>query len=293
MTIGIYAVCTRIAIVYKMKKLSFYLFLLTIGLFANASNVFYIRTAYNSSKDIILTNYINGNQLLSFKEAFVGDNTLADSELMTSPYLVSSHTDSTAPLLHADTYWHIFGQHGCPMPRFANEVGMTSADLGAEWKDQLDRHYHVGHVNEDWIYLVPIMYQDAKGHWVRDWKNTRFSKEITSLTYVSGGVFTDNILSITNYDQAQLRPVMSCKSRKWVADGQEITEPGTYYCNDFKVSETAVGYDPATIALTDWFSAPGNNVELKDALPMAEFTFDYNYKGAQCCVNTTSWAKIL
>ena len=52
-----------------------------------SSTVFYIRTAYNSSKDIILTNYINGNQLLSFKEAFVGDNTLADSELMTSPYL--------------------------------------------------------------------------------------------------------------------------------------------------------------------------------------------------------------
>ena len=116
------------------------------------TTVFYIRTAYNSSKDIILTNYINGNQLLSFKETFVGDNTLSDSELMTTPYLVSNHTDSTAPLLHADTYWHIFGQHGCPMPRFANEVGMTSADVGAEWKDQLDRHYHVGHVNADWVY---------------------------------------------------------------------------------------------------------------------------------------------
>ena len=251
------------------------------------STVFYIRTVYNSSKDIILTNYINGNQLLSFKEAFVGDNTLSDSELMTSPYLVSSHTDSTAPLLHADTYWHIFGQHGCPMPRFANEVGMTYADVGAEWKDQLDRHYHVGHVNADWIYLVPMMYQDAKGHWVRDWENTTFSNPITSLTHVSGGSYTAPIPLISNYGQVQLRPVMSCNSRKWIADGKEITKPGTYYCNDFKVTEAAVGYDPATISLTDWFSAPGNNVELKDAQPMAEFTFDYNYKGAQCCVNTT------
>ena len=251
------------------------------------TTVFYIRTAYNSSKDIILTNYINGNQLLSFKETFVGDNTLSDSELMTTPYLVSNHTDSTAPLLHADTYWHIFGQHGCPMPRFANEVGMTSADVGAEWKDQLDRHYHVGHVNADWVYLVPIMYQDAKGHWVRDWENTTFSNAITNLTHVSNGQYTQPISSISNYGQVQLRPVMSCNSRKWFADGKEITEPGIYYCNNLKVSEVAVGYDPATIALTDWFSGPGNNVELKDAQPMAEFTFDYNYKGAQCCVNTT------
>ncbi len=311
-----------------LKRLFLLSLLLTIGLFANASNpriavdgyndtqdshllmkvvvrkldreisgaiitnddrstVFYIRTAYNSSKDIILTNYINGNQLLSFRDAFVGDNTLSDSELVTSSYLISSHTDSTAPLLHADTYWHIFGQHGCPMPRFSNEVGMTSADVGAEWKDQLDRHYHVGHVDADWIYLVPIMYQDAKGHWVRDWENTIYSDAIINLTHVSGGQYSQSIPSISKYGQVQLRPVMNCKSRKWIADGKEITEPGTYYCNNFKVSETAIGYDPATIALTDWFSGPGNNVELKNALPMAEFTFDYNYKGAQCSVNTT------
>ena len=249
------------------------------------TTVFYIRTTYNSSKDIIITHYINGNQLISFKEAFVGDKTLSDDKLMTSTYLVSSHIDSTAPLMHADTYWHIFGQHGCPMPRFANHVGMTSADVGSEWIDQLSRRYNVGFVNDDWIYLVPIMYQDTKGHWVRDWKNSVFSAAITSLTHVSGGSYTTEITSISNYGQVQLRPVMSCNTRKWSIDGIEITEPGTYYCNEFKVSEAATGYDPATI--TDWFGANGNNVDLTGAQPMAEFTFEYSYKGAQCCVNTS------
>ena len=75
----------------------------TIFTNSDQTTSFYIRTAYNSSKDIILTNYINGNQILSFKEAFVGDNTLSDGELMTSTYLVSRHTDSTAPLMHAET----------------------------------------------------------------------------------------------------------------------------------------------------------------------------------------------
>ena len=249
------------------------------------TTVFYIRTAYNSSKDIILTNYINGNQILSFKEAFVGDKNLSDEELMANTFLVSRHTDSTAPLLYADTYWHIYGQHGCPMPRIENYVGMTSVDVGAEWKDQLDRHYKIGYVDEDCIYLVPVVYQDSKGHCVRDWKNSVYSDIITDLIHISGGVCTTTISSIENYGQVQLRPVMSCNTRKWFADGKEIIEPGTYYCNEFKVSETAIGYDPATI--TNWFGGVGKNVDLTGSLPMAEFTFDYNYKGAQCCVNTT------
>lgn len=249
------------------------------------TTAFYIRTAYNSAKDIILTHYINGNQILSFKETFIGDKALSDEELMTNANLVSYHSDSTAPLFYAHTYWHIFGQHGCPMPFFTNEVGMTSADIGSEWIDQLNRHYKIGFVTSSRIYLIPVMYQDDKGHWVRDWKNTVFSPAIESLTHVSGGSYTTAINTISGYGQSQLRPVMNYKDRKWLADGKEITEPGIYYCDEFSVSETAIGFDPVTIH--NWFGGVGNNVDLTDALPMAEFTFDYNYMGAQCCVNTT------
>lgn len=246
--------------------------------------VYYIRTKYNDTKDIILSHYINGNQLLSFKDTYIGDKRLDDDTLMTSDYLVSHHIDSTAPLLHADTYWHIFGQHGCPMPTFTNNSYMTSDDVGAEWKDQLNRHYHVGYVTNSNIYLVPVMYIDSDGHWTRDWKS-RLSDAITSLTHVSGGVYTDDIQSISGYGDVQLRPVMNYKERRWFADDVEIVAPGTYYCNDFNVSESAIGYDPATI--TNWFGGPGHNVDLTGAQVMAEFTFSYNYKGAQCCVNTT------
>lgn len=244
----------------------------------------YIRTRYNEEKDIIVSNYLNGNQLISFDSTWIGSNSLTDDELMTDSNKIGSFTDSTSPLFHVDEYWHIFAQHGCPMP-FFNNSGLTSDDVGAEWKDQLERHYKIGLVKDSKVYLIPVMYQDSKGHWVRDWKNTVFSPAITSLTHVSGGVHTAPIAQVSGYSQVQLRPVMINKNRKWYADGGEITEPGTYYCNELNISETAIGYDPATI--TDWFGAAGNNVNLSGALPMAEFTFSYNYKGAQCCVNTT------
>lgn len=253
----------------------------------DTTTVFYIRTKYNANKDIIITHYINGNELLSFLEAYVGPNALSDAQLMTSTYLVSSHSDSTAPFLHARTYWHIYAQHGCPMPRFNNTTSLTSDDEGSEWKDQLDRHFKIGLVTTNYVYLVPIMYQDANGHWVRDWRNVvdDASRPVTSLTHVSGATHTAAINTINDFTQVQVRPVMESVGRKWVADSREITEPGTYYCDEFKVSESAIGYDPATI--TKWFDNVGDNVDLTGASPLAEFTFSYNYKGAQCCVNTT------
>lgn len=247
---------------------------------------FYVRSKYNSEKDIIVDYYTNNNNLISPKCAYVGINSLEDDEIRTIDNRVSYHDDSTGPIRTFVQYWHLFAQHGYPVPTIANNSGMTSADIDAEWKDQLDRHYHIGKVTDSTIWLLPVIYQDADGHYTRDWHSKRTSTAIETLSYVSGGGsghVTEQI-TVSSYSETQLCPIVKSEDRCFVIDGTEINNPGTYYCNLFSVNESQKGYDPATVTI--WF---GNNekVDLTGALPMVEFTWSYNFVGVNCCVNTT------
>ena len=246
---------------------------------SNDSNLFYIRSTYNSKKDIILLYYTNGNGLVSPKASYIGENTLNDSELMTGSYLVSSHSDSTAPFFNSSIYWHLFAQHGYVIPIINNTVNMTEGDVGAIWKDQLDRQYTIGKVTESYIYLLPVFTNTNEGEADRGWKTPNDTKP-SHLTHVSGGTYTTEF-DCTYYSITQLRPIMKSYNRKMLADGTEITKEGDYYCNEFKVSESQIGYDPATI--DTWFPSP----VLDGAQEMARFTWSYNFKGANCSVNTT------
>lgn len=239
---------------------------------------FTIRTKYNSEKDILIRYFINGNKLISPYSASVGPNTATDSELINT-YTVSSHGDSSAPLFRPDDYWALFAQHGYVIPYISNTVSMTSSDVGAEWKDQLNRHYTIGKVDSSNIYLLPVIYKDANNHDRRDWSGPNTSEAITSLQHVSGGTYTSDI-TVSGYDAVQLYPMMEHYGRKFYADGMEITSPGEYSCNSFSVSESQIGYDPATIQ--NWWP-----INLADASEMTRFTWSYNFYGAQCCVNTT------
>ena len=249
------------------------------------STPYYIRAAYNKKKDIIITHYINGNGLVSFYAAYIGNREESDDEIIKNG-LVSKHSDSTGPLRAYTQYWHLFAQHGYPVPYFENSIGMTSDDIGAEWIDQLERHYKIGKVTDSYIWLLPVIYQDANGHYIRDWYSTITCPTITMLSYVEGGgsnVSTQNIV-VSSISQEQLRPIMEVRNRSLLIDGNEITEPGTYYCNEFQVDETEIGYDPATIS--DWFGGRNGKPDLTGAEPHAEFTCSYRYKGAQCSVYT-------
>lgn len=251
----------------------------------NNANAFYVRARYNDTKDILLLYYINGNSLLSPKAAYVGLNTLSDAELMASTNVVSNHSDSTAPLFQSSLYWHLFAQHGYVIPVIPNTVNMTTADIGALWKDQLDREYNIGNVVGSNIYLLPVITRGAEGEDTRGWK-TPNSTPISTLTHVSGGVVTEQI-NVASQSTTQLRPIMKHDGRKYYIDGKEITDAGDYEGDEFNVSESQTGYDPATV--TTWFPTPGiiGSPDLTGALEMARFTWSYNFKGAQCCVNTT------
>lgn len=251
----------------------------------NGANAFYVRAKYNDTKDILLQYYINGNTLLSPRAAYVGLNTLSDTDLMTSANLVSNHSDSTAPLFQSSLYWHLYAQHGYVIPVVPNTVGLTTADIGALWKDQLDRQYNIGNVVDSSIYLLPVITRGSEGNDTRGWK-TPSGPAITALTHVSGGTVTTPI-TVVSQSATQLRPIMKHENRKFYIDGRELTEPGDYEGDDFTVSESQIGYDPASIET--WFPTPGaiGTPDLTGAVEMARFTWSYNFRGAQCCVNTT------
>lgn len=248
-------------------------------------NAFYVRAKYNDTKDILLLYYINLNTLLSPKTAYIGANTLSDADLMASANIVSNHSDSTAPLFQSSLYWHLYAQHGYVIPVVPNTVGLTTADIGALWKDQLDRQYNIGNVVGSSIYLLPVITRGTEGNDTRGWK-TPNNPVITALTHVSGGTVTTPI-TVASQSTTQLCPIMKHENRKFYIDGRELTEPGDYEGNDFTVSESQTGYDPASIQT--WFPTPGviGTPDLTGAVEMARFTWSYNFRGAQCCVNTT------
>lgn len=248
-------------------------------------NAFYVRAKYNDTKDILLLYYINLNTLLSPKTAYIGANTLSDADLMASANIVSDHLDSTAPLFQSSLYWHLYAQHGYVIPVVPNTVGLTTADIGALWKDQLDRQYNIGNVVGSSIYLLPVITRGTEGNDTRGWK-TPNNPVITALTHVSGGTVTTPI-TVASQSTTQLRPIMKHENRKFYIDGRELTEPGDYEGDDFTVSESQTGYDPASIET--WFPTPGaiGMPDLTGAVEMARFTWSYNFRGAQCCVNTT------
>lgn len=248
-------------------------------------NAFYVRAKYNDTKDILLLYYINLNTLLSPKTAYIGANTLSDADLMASANIVSNHSDSTAPLFQSSLYWHLYAQHGYVIPVVPNTVGLTTADIGALWKDQLDHQYNIGNVVGSSIYLLPVITRGTEGNDTRGWK-TPNNPVITALTHVSGGTVTTPI-TVASQSTTQLRPIMKHENRKFYIDGRELTEPGDYEGDDFTVSESQTGYDPASIET--WFPTPGEigMPDLTGAVEMARFTWSYNFRGAQCCVNTT------
>jgi hypothetical protein len=91
--------------------------------------------------------------------------------------------------------------------------------------------------------------------------------------YVSGeAIHTDDvILNGARASNFQISPVLESVNRKFLCDGSEIKDDGTYRCAEFTITETLIGLNPATV--TTWYPSPVRESE------MVRFTYNYTFSG--------------
>lgn len=210
----------------------------------------YARTALNDTQDIVVDYYLWDNNNYTWNNTYIGakDNSLDD---MLEAGYVHQMGDSTGAFGITDPApWHLWAQHGycIPVLNVASHA-LTSDDIGSVWRDQRDRRYTIGNFDVTHIYLLPEIYEtEFPDVYTRSWKSPTSGNhpEITSLEHVSGATHTSTIIPLSS-SHTQLRPMMTLKKRTLLADGIEVTEDGTYKCNEFIISETLNCTNPWTV----------------------------------------------
>lgn len=206
-----------------------------------------VRNHLNSTEDIITEYRIGGNNQCTWFATYLGLTTEDDSVILTKKIQVLG--DSTGPLA-ITTYapYAMWAQHGYCIPRVTvSSQTLDNTDIGSQWKDQLDREYTVGKVEDNYIFLLPkVRATEITGVYTRDWKNPS-DAAITTLEYIpnTGGTHTSTI-NVSSTNDVQLMPLMVLKNRKFIVDGKVVSN-GVYYCTDFIISETFSCTDPWTI----------------------------------------------
>lgn len=212
----------------------------------------YVRTALNHSEDVITDYYLYDNNNYTWSATYLGSKETTDEIILNNK--IHGMGDSTGPLFITDPApWHLWAQHGYCIPTVDADHLLTLDDIGSTWRDQRDREYKIGKIDGNRLYLLPIIREtEFKGVYTRDWKSPTSANnpDISFLTHISGGLHTD-AFSCTYNSTTQLRPMMLLNSRKYLADGKEISENGIYYCDEFVISEVLNCTDPWTVE--SWF----------------------------------------
>lgn len=215
-------------------------------------NDVYVRTALDDTDDIIVkfSQAANGN--MTPVETYMGSNTASDDTIIQNA--IHTWSDSTAPFRAVPQFWHLFAQHGIPIPlAVVTDNPLTSSDEGSVWKDQSDRDYTIGKVSGNQIYLIPkVTATGTPGIVTRDWRDAVHDSYPTLLTHVSGGTYTSDI-TVTSCSQYQVRPMQVSSGRQFMCDGKAVGN-GTYMCNEFVISETLTCLDPTM--MTAYFPIP-------------------------------------
>lgn len=218
----------------------------------SGSNIF-VRTSLDDSNDIIIKfiGSLNGN--MTPIETYMGSKDSDDATVMQN--VIHTWADSTAPFRSVPQFWHLFAQHGIPVPlAVITDNPLTASDVGAVWKDQEEREFTIGKIDGNNVYLIPkVTASGTDGIVTRSWKDSRDGFP-TSLTHVSGGVYTTS-LTIASCSQYQLRPMQVSSNRKFTCNGNVVGD-GIYMCNEFVISETLTCLDPTT--MTAYFPTPAS-----------------------------------
>lgn len=146
--------------------------------------------------------------------------------------LFKSSGDDVAPLYLNESY--LGGNHGYYglITLTAENHGKTTSDIGSVWElSGLGRNFIiVDIVNADQI----KMFSDFTGNYARPIH--MFSGANGTLTHVEGAT-NSGTFTYTQTSQGQLYPGTNNKDIRYILDGEEITEDGLFYGDNFKIEE--------------------------------------------------------
>lgn len=230
-----------------------------------------IRAKLTDSNDVVVRMWNNRN--MTFRDFYVGANTLSDTDIINNTYKVGDIGDMVGAI-GIDTFYYLYAQHGWAIPKMTvSSQTLDNSDIGSKWTDGT-HYFFVGKVDGNDIYWLPeITYNSETGIYSASWDGTMTYP--SSMTHVSGATHTSAISgSSDRYDL----PVQTVTSRKFKADGIEISDNGTYYCDEFIIAEHIVGHSVGDAS--QWFPTP----EYGDTL--IDFDRTFIWKGSACTCNT-------
>lgn len=234
----------------------------------NDNGIFNVRSHYDDENDILIS---VGYSTYTFPEflrncllpqkAYIGSNTLSDSELIAQGY--NQRIDDCIGPITMDWCGPIFANHGYSTPAVSL---VDSSDLNKFveddiWYDTIEiddntspitRKYRVAHVPNnanDKIYLLPIIEygeNDADNNYpIRNWVSYQ-SQKISSLTKEND---TSIVVDIKTVDENQRYDYQVCKcvNIKIYIDGTFVDSEGEYYGNEVMFSYEQICYDPVGI----------------------------------------------
>lgn len=222
----------------------------------NGTNIS-VRTRLSGLNDILILMVQTQNNM-TFSKFYVGPNTLTDTELATSTYLINNTPDMVGAI-GVSTFWFLYAQHGWTIPRMnASGHQLDNSDIGSIWKDQNNRRFIIGNISGNYIYLLPELTIDPEtGIYSASWNGDRAYPN--TLIHVSGGTHTETIsASSSRYDLL----IQTSQDRRFVADGVDITKDGVYYCDEFVIKEHVLGHNIGKVQV--WFPNPVYNGSLID-----------------------------
>lgn len=219
----------------------------------NEDKSFRVRFALTDTLDGILTfNYYTAygyvRNCIMMSRFYTGLPSETDAEILAKTDYQNCR-DSQSPMFTAN-FGPMFSNHGYSTPRVnAPGHGLTDADLGSEWIDQSNYHYTLGHIDGNWLYLLPVINSTgAPGHETRDWKwyASPYPTEITR--NVEGGE-TIAITSSSRWDYQ----VSALQDVRVLINGVSV-EAGAYECSEVELSYRQIGYNP--IDVSAWWPSP-------------------------------------
>lgn len=234
-----------------------------------------VRVHFNQHEDLIEEFVRCGNDNYTPEATYMGLKIEDDATIMRN--MIHRLHDSTGPLINSQAPWHLFMQHGYCIPVLtAGNHRLSKADIGSEWKDENGRVYSIGKIKGTDLYLLPkIRKSGIEGKYTRDWK-TPYSGYPRILHHISGAQHKDDIL-IKGGSRIQIRPIQKAVIRGFYADGKEISEYGTYECDEFTITETFSCLNPETVET--WFPKPvmkDEMLQITQTMTIFGLAFTYN-----------------